>query len=242
MIKLEHVSKVYGNGTKGLDDVSLEIQNGEFVAIIGLSGAGKSTLIRTINKMIDITDGSLTVDGVDVSTLKGKSLRKFRRKIGMVFQSFNLVTKVSVINNVLTARAADMSFLRILLGLYKKTDKVKALEALDKVGILDKAYIRADQLSGGQQQRVLLARALCSAKKMILLDEPVTALDPLASSELYSVISELNQKYNIAVIMVSHDIENSVGNASHVLHLRKNGYFFGTSSEYSDSESESKFI
>lgn len=220
MIKLEHVSKVYGNGTKGLDDVSLEIQNGEFVAIIGLSGAGKSTLIRTINKMIDITDGSLTVDGVDVSTLKGKSLRKFRRKIGMVFQSFNLVTKVSVINNVLTARAADMSFLRIFLGLYKKTDKVKALEALDKVGILDKAYIRADQLSGGQQQRVALARTLAQDPEIILADEPVAALDPVMAETVMDDFKRINKEMGITVLINIHHVDLALQYADRIIGIK----------------------
>ena len=220
MIKLEHVSKVYGNGTKGLDDVSLEIQNGEFVAIIGLSGAGKSTLIRTINKMIDITDGSLTVDGVDVSTLKGKSLRKFRRKIGMVFQSFNLVTKVSVINNVLTARAADMSFLRIFLGLYKKTDKVKALEALDKVGILDKAYIRADQLSGGQQQRVALARTLAQDPEIILADEPVASLDPVMAETVMDDFKRINKEMGITVLINIHHVDLALQYADRIIGIK----------------------
>ena len=214
MIKLEHVSKVYGNGTKGLDDVSLEIQNGEFVAIIGLSGAGKSTLIRTINKMIDITDGSLTVDGVDVSTLKGKSLRKFRRKIGMVFQSFNLVTKVSVINNVLTARAADMSFLRIFLGLYKKTDKVKALEALDKV------YIRADQLSGGQQQRVALARTLAQDPEIILADEPVAALDPVMAETVMDDFKRINKEMGITVLINIHHVDLALQYADRIIGIK----------------------
>ena len=220
MIKLEHVSKVYGNGTKGLDDVSLEIQNGEFVAIIGLSGAGKSTLIRTINKMIDITDGSLTVDGVDVSTLKGKSLRKFRRKIGMVFQSFNLVTKVSVINNVLTARAADMSFLRIFLGLYKKTDKVKALEALDKVGILDKAYIRADQLSGGQQLSVALARTLAQDPEIILADEPVAGLDPVMAETVMDDFKRINKEMGITVLINIHHVDLALQYADRIIGIK----------------------
>ena len=120
MIKFDHVTKVYSNGTKALDDVSLQIEQGEFVGVIGLSGAGKSTLIRTVNKMIDITDGQLTVNGVDIPSLKGKALRKFRRKVGMVFQSFNLVTRTSVINNVLSARVADMSLIRTIFGLYSK--------------------------------------------------------------------------------------------------------------------------
>ncbi|MCQ2412779.1 MAG: phosphonate ABC transporter ATP-binding protein [Sphaerochaetaceae bacterium] len=220
MIKFEHVSKVYGNGTRGLDDVNLEIQDGEFVAIIGLSGAGKSTLIRTINKMIDVTDGSLTVDGVDVSTLKGGALRKFRRKIGMVFQSFNLVTKISVINNVLTARAAEMSFLRVLFGLYKKADKIKALEALDKVGILDKAYIRADQLSGGQQQRVALARTLAQDPEVILADEPVAALDPVMAEAVMNDFKRINKELGITVLINIHHVDLALQYADRVLGIR----------------------
>ena len=148
MIRFDHVSKVYPNGTVGLDDVTLEVEQGEFVAIIGLSGAGKSTLLRSINRMHDITGGTLSVDDHNVSDLKGKALRRFRRNIGMIFQSFNLVTRTTVIKNVLMARVPDMPFWRVLLGAFRKEDKILALECLDKVGILDKAYIRADQLSG----------------------------------------------------------------------------------------------
>lgn len=147
MIVFENVSKTYNNGVKALKDVSLKIKQGEFVAIIGLSGAGKSTLIKLVNKMIELTDGTLIVNDKKVKDLKGKSLRTFRREIGMVFQSFNLINRTSVINNVLSARAADMGFFRTLFGLYTKDDKLKALESLHKVGILEKAFIRADQLS-----------------------------------------------------------------------------------------------
>ena len=142
MIEFSNVSKVYPNGVVGLDDVNLTIEQGEFVGIIGLSGAGKSTLLRTINRMHDITSGTLTVDGQEVKNLKGKQLRKFRRNIGMIFQSFNLVTRTTVIRNVLMAKVPEMPFWRVLLGIFKKEDKLNALEALDKVGILDKAYIR----------------------------------------------------------------------------------------------------
>ena len=182
MIIFDHVSKVYPNGTVGLDDVNLTIQDGEFVAIIGRSGAGKSTLLRSVNRMHQITSGTLTVNGTDVSTLSGKSLRRFRRGIGMVFQSFNLVTRTTVIKNVLSACVPDMPFWRVLLGAFRKADKIKALESLDKVGILDKAYIRADQLSGGQQQRVALARTLTQDPQIILADEPVAALDPVTAN------------------------------------------------------------
>ena len=168
MIQFDHVSKVYPNGTVGLDDVNLTIRDGEFVAIIGRSGAGKSTLLRSVNRMHRITSGTLTVNGINVSTLSGKSLRRFRRGIGMVFQSFNLVTRTTVIKNVLSACVPDMPFWRGLLGIFRREDKMKALESLDKVGILDKAYIRADQLSGGQQQRVALARTLTQDPQIIL--------------------------------------------------------------------------
>ena len=157
MIEFNDVSKTYPNGTKGLQHVNLKIEQGEFVAIIGLSGAGKSTLIRTINRMIDITDGQLIVDDVDVMTLKGKALRRFRRKVGMIFQSFNLISRATVINNVLTANVPDMPWYKVLFSIYSKDQKIKALEALDKVNILDKAYSRCDELSGGQMQRVALA-------------------------------------------------------------------------------------
>ena len=160
MIEFNQVDKKYPNGFHALKDINLKIEQGEFVAIIGLSGAGKSTLLRTINRMHDITGGTLTVNGTDVMQLKGKELRRFRRRIGMIFQSFNLVTRTLVINNVLMSKVPDLPFLKALLGIYPKEDKLGALEALDKVGILDKAFVRADQLSGGQQQRVALARTL----------------------------------------------------------------------------------
>ena len=147
MIEFKNVSKTYPNGTKCLQNVNLKIEQGEFIAIIGLSGAGKSTLIRTINRMIDITEGELVVDDTNVSELKGKSLRRFRRKIGMIFQSFNLVSRSTVIRNVLTSNVPDMPWYKVLLGIYSKEQKTHALEALDKVGILDKAYNRSDELS-----------------------------------------------------------------------------------------------
>jgi phosphonate transport system ATP-binding protein len=172
MIQFKDVVKTYPGGVTALRGVSLEIKQGEFVAIIGLSGAGKSTLLRSINQMHTITSGSLKVNGVEVSSLKGEELRRFRRKIGMVFQSFNLVKRTTVIKNVLAARVADMSLWKSLLGVYTKADKILALEALDNVGILEKAYVRADMLSGGQQQRVALARCLAQQPAIILADEP----------------------------------------------------------------------
>ena len=220
MIKFEHVSKIYSNGVKGLDDVNLQIEQGEFVAIIGLSGAGKSTLIRTINRMIDITDGKLEVDGTDVSSLKGKTLRKFRRKIGMIFQSFNLVTRTTVIKNVLTAKVPDMPFLRVVFGIYKKGERLEALEALDKVGILDKAYIRADQLSGGQQQRVALARTLAQNPQIILADEPVAALDPVTAKKVMDDFKRINKEMNITILINIHHVELALEYADRIIGIR----------------------
>ena len=220
MIEFDHVSKVYANGTVGLDDVTLTIRDGEFVAIIGRSGAGKSTLLRTVNRMHQITSGKLTVNGTDVSALSGKRLRKFRRGIGMVFQSFNLVTRTSVIKNVLSACVPDMPFWRVLLGAFRKEDKIKALESLEKVGILDKAYVRADQLSGGQQQRVALARTLTQDPQIILADEPVAALDPVTARQVMQDFVRINQEMGISILLNIHHVELALEYADRIIGIR----------------------
>ena len=218
MIQFDHVSKVYPNGTVGLDDVNLTIQDGEFVAIIGRSGAGKSTLLRSVNRMHHITSGTLMVNGINVSTLSGKSLRRFRRGIGMVFQSFNLVTRTTVIKNVLSACVPDMPFWRVLLGIFRREDKMKALESL--VGILDKAYIRADQLSGGQQQRVALARTLTQDPQIILADEPVAALDPVTARQVMQDFVRINKEMGISILLNIHHVELAIEYADRIIGIR----------------------
>ncbi len=220
MIVFDHVSKTYPNGYQALKNINLTIEQGEFVAIIGLSGAGKSTLIRTINRMHDITDGTLTVDGVNVMELKGARLRQFRRKIGMIFQSFNLVTRTTVIKNVLTSRVPELPFWRALLGAYPKKDKLEALEALDKVGILDKAFVRADQLSGGQQQRVALARTLAQNPKIILADEPVASLDPVTAKQVMDDFRRINREMNISVLINIHHVDLALQYADRVIGIK----------------------
>ncbi|RKD34030.1 phosphonate ABC transporter ATP-binding protein [Lacrimispora algidixylanolytica] len=220
MIEFNHVSKKYPNGFEALKDINLTIEQGEFVAIIGLSGAGKSTLLRTINRMHDITEGSLTVDGTDVMQLRGGQLRKFRRKIGMIFQSFNLVTRTRVINNVLMSKVPDLSFPRALFGAYPKEDKLEALEALDKVGILDKAFVRADQLSGGQQQRVALARTLAQNPQIILADEPVASLDPVTAKQVMGDFHRINKDMNITILLNIHHVDLALQYASRVVGIR----------------------
>ncbi|MCF0114399.1 MAG: phosphonate ABC transporter ATP-binding protein [Erysipelotrichaceae bacterium] len=232
MIEFKDASKTYPNGTKGLKNVTLSIDQGEFVAVIGLSGAGKSTLIRTVNRMHDVTGGQVIVDGVDVMTLKGKALRKFRRKIGMIFQSFNLVSRSTVINNVLTSNVPDMPWYRVLLGLYTKEQKIKALEALDKVGILDKAYTRCDQLSGGQQQRVALARTLNQNPSIILADEPVASLDPIMADVVMSDFKRINKDMNITIIINIHHVDLALKYADRVIGVRAGEVVYdGPSSE-----------
>lgn len=220
LIKFDKVNKVYPGGLHALKDVSLEIEQGEFVAIIGLSGAGKSTLLRTVNRMHDITDGVLTVNDLEVNNLKGKELRRFRRKIGMVFQSFNLVPRTSVIKNVLASRVPDMPLWKSIFGIYSKEDKIAALEALDKVGILEKAYIRADQLSGGQMQRVALARTLAQNPEIILADEPVASLDPITANQVMGDFKRINQEMNITVIINIHHVDLALDYTDRVIGIK----------------------
>ncbi len=220
MIEFKNVYKTYPNGFTALKNVNLNIEQGEFVAIIGLSGAGKSTILRCINRMHDIQQGTLTVDGVDVESLSGKALRRFRRKVGMIFQSFNLVSRSTVIKNVLTADVPDMPFWRVLFGIFTKEQKLRALESLDKVGILDKAYTRCDQLSGGQQQRVALARTLNQNPSVILADEPVASLDPVTARQVMSDFVRINKEYKITILLNIHHVDLALNYCDRVIGVR----------------------
>lgn len=221
MIQFKNVVKTYPGGVHALKGINLIIEQGEFVAIIGLSGAGKSTLLRSINQMHQITSGELIVNDQDVSKLSGEALRRFRRNIGMVFQSFNLVKRTTVINNVLAARVADMPLWKSLLGIYSKSDKILSLEALDKVGILEKAYVRADMLSGGQQQRVALARCLAQKPQIILADEPVASLDPLTSQQVMEDFVRVNRDLNITVIANMHHVDIATKYARRIIGIKE---------------------
>ena len=156
-IEFRDVSKVYDNGHVGLDHINLNIEKGDFAVIVGLSGAGKSTLLRAINRLHDITEGDIVIDGTSISKASGKKLLEMRRNIGMIFQNFNLVKRSSVMRNVLSGRVGYHPTWKMVLGLFPKEDKIKALEALDRVNILDKYKSRSDELSGGQQQRISIA-------------------------------------------------------------------------------------
>jgi phosphonate transport system ATP-binding protein len=203
-LRVEHLTKVYPGGVLALDDVSFEVERGEFLVIIGLSGSGKSTLLRCINRLIEPTSGKIYVDGTDVTTLDLEGVRQLRREIGMIFQQFNLVKRLSVLHNVLTGRLGYVPPNWALYNYWPRDLVQKAEASLERVGIRDKAYVRADQLSGGQQQRVGIARALMQEPKIILADEPVASLDPATSHSVLRYVEELNRKEGITVLCSLH--------------------------------------
>ncbi|GFZ27699.1 phosphonate ABC transporter ATP-binding protein [Lactobacillus corticis] len=207
MIECKNVSKVYPDGTVGLKDINLTINKGEFVVVVGLSGAGKSTLLRSINRLQDVSGGEILIDGKSITAAKGKELRLIRRDIGMIFQSFNLVKRSSVLRNVLVGRVAYYPTWKTTFNLFSKEDKQKAYEALQQVGLAEKVYNRADELSGGQQQRVAIARVLEQNPKIILADEPTASLDPETSKRIMNDLKMLNEKYGMTVIANLHSVE-----------------------------------
>jgi phosphonate transport system ATP-binding protein len=207
MLKVEHLTKVYPNGTQALTDVSFEVADGEFLAIIGLSGSGKSTLLRCINRLIEPTSGKITWDGVDVTAATGDGIRKVRRQIGMVFQQFNLVKRSSVFTNVLAGRLGYVSTLPSLAYLFSREDRQRAMDSLEQVGLSEKAHVRADSLSGGQQQRVGIARALMQEPKLILADEPVASLDPVLAHSILKYLEQLNKERGITVLCSLHFLD-----------------------------------
>lgn len=221
-----NANKVYPNGTRGLIDVNLKISQGEFVAVIGLSGAGKTTLIKTINKINDISSGTLNVGPFVVNSLKGKKLREFRTKIGIVFQGYNLVENVSVLQNVLAARLPQMNQFRAFFEIYKKSDVEIAYESLAKVNILENAYDLAKDLSGGQMQRVALARTLAQKPKIILADEPVGALDPIMAKSVMDGFLLVNKMDNITVVANLHHVDLALQYADRIIGIKKGRVIF----------------
>jgi len=207
MLKVEHLTKVYPNGTQALTDVSFEVADGEFMAVIGLSGSGKSTLLRCINRLIDPTDGKITWDGVDITAAQGAELRRIRRQIGMIFQQFNLVKRSPVMTNVLAGRLGYVNPLQSLLGYFSKDNRERAVASLDQVGLSDKANVRADSLSGGQQQRVGIARAIMQEPRLILADEPVASLDPVLAHSILKYLEQLNKERGVTVFCSLHFLD-----------------------------------
>ena len=207
MIRFENASVTYPGGVHALRNVTLEIPDGQMVVVVGLSGAGKSTLIRTINGLVPLTGGDVTVDGRSVPKASKAELRQIRSRIGMIFQTFNLVKRTSVLNNVLMGRLHATSTWRSLVGMYPSDDVELAMQSLERVGIVDKAYVRASNLSGGQQQRVGIARALAQEPKIILADEPVASLDPPTSHVVMRDLQRINHELHITTITNLHFLD-----------------------------------
>jgi phosphonate transport system ATP-binding protein len=213
MIEFENADVTYPGGFKALSNVSLTIDEGELLVIVGLSGAGKSTLLRAINGFVPITAGSVRVDGVEVRGAASSTLRRLRSEIGMIFQTFNLVYRTTVINNALMGRLSKVPRWRSMTGFWPAEDKEIALQSLERVEIVEKAYIRASNLSGGQQQRVGIARALAQQPRVLLADEPVASLDPVTSHTVMQDLQRINRDLGITTIINLHflDLARSYG-------------------------------
>lgn len=236
MIKLQGVTVRYPNGVVGLDDVDLEIPDGQFVVVVGLSGAGKSTLIRTINGLVPMTAGSLTVDGSEVSGASKRELRAIRSRVGMIFQSFNLVKRTSVMNNVMMGQLHAVPAYRSLVGAWTKEEKERAYLALERVGIVEKTWTRASQLSGGQQQRVAIARALAQDPSVMLADEPVASLDPPTAQMVMKDLQRINRDLGITTIVNLHFLDLARQFGERVIGMRGGKVVFdGTGAEADDA-------
>jgi len=221
LLDVQGLGKSYDGKTKALEGVNLRVMPGQFVGIIGSSGAGKSTLLRCINRLIDPTEGTVTFDGRDMTKLHGRALRTARRSMGMVFQNYNLVYRRSVIENVLQGRLGYKSSLAGALSLFSEEEKRSAFEALEKVGLADFAYTRADQLSGGQKQRVGIARALVQEPRLILADEPIASLDPKSSRSVMELLRWAVDELGISCLVSLHQVEYALEFSDYIFGLSK---------------------
>lgn len=220
MIEFNNVDVTYPGGFKALKNVTVTIPDGELIVIVGMSGAGKSTFLRAINGFVPITAGSVKVNGIEVRGASAKQLRTLRSQVGMIYQTFNLVNRTTVINNVLMGRLASVGFTRAMLGMWPDKDKEIALQALERVEIVEKAYVRASDLSGGQQQRVGIARALAQEPGVLLADEPVASLDPVTSHTVMRDLRRINRDLGITTIINLHFLDLARAYGKRLIGLR----------------------
>ena len=220
MLQIENLSKIYPNKVHALKNISFEVPDGQFLVIIGLSGSGKSTLLRCINRLIEPTSGRILWNGTDITAANDEELRQIRRRFGMIFQHFNLVKRSKVITNVLSGRLGYLNPMLSLFNYFPSSEKQKALEKLERVGIRDKAFIRADSLSGGQQQRVGIARALMQDPELMLADEPVASLDPATSHSVMKYLEALNKEDGITILCSLHFLSLARAYADRIIALK----------------------
>ena len=234
MLEIKNLTVEYGN-FRAIDNVSFTIKDGEFVAVIGSSGGGKSSLMKAINLLVKPKSGSIKIDDEEMTALSSRKLRMKRRKIGFVFQDYNLIDRLSVIENVLTGRLGYKSSFKSLLGIFSKEEYENAEKALEKVGLSEKIFVRGDELSGGQKQRVAIAKALVQEPKIILADEPVASLDVNSSKIIMEYFKEINRVQGITVIINIHDVNIALKYADRVIALKKGKIVFdGKGSEITD--------
>jgi phosphonate transport system ATP-binding protein len=239
MIELRDVEVTYPNGFKALKGITLDIPRGQFVVIVGLSGAGKSTLIRTINSLVVPSAGEVLVGGSSVTRARGRELRQLRTDIGMIFQTFNLVKRSTVLRNVLSGRLGSANPLLSTLGIFPRSDVTLAHDCLRRVGISEKAFQRADALSGGQQQRVGIARALAQRPSVMLADEPVASLDPPTSHAVMGDLKRIAREDGITTLVNLHFIDMARDYADRIVGMRDGVVVFdGTPDEASDDAFE----
>lgn len=226
IVEMKNLGKVYSNGTVGLKQISLTIEEGEFIVIIGPSGAGKSTLLRSLNLLIHPTAGEVWFEDRNIMQLKAKELRGVRGKMGMIFQNYNLISRVSVIENVLHGALNRMSVLQGIFGRYKEEDIAEAYQLLQELGMEEKAQMRADELSGGQQQRVGICRALAQNPSLILADEPIASLDPKSSEIVMNSLKTSCYKRGISCIVNLHQVEIAKEYATRIIGMRRGEIVF----------------
>jgi len=239
MIDVSHLSKVFPDGTHALDDVSVSIPDGDFVAVIGLSGAGKSTFLRCLNRLVDPSGGTIHVAGRDVARLRGRGLQRYRRTVGFIFQQFNLVSRLSVLDNVLAGRLGYHPTWRGMLALYSDADEALAQAAIREVGLAGREDTRVDQLSGGQQQRVAIARAMTQEPELILADEPMASLDPRLSDVILGLLRNYNDTRGVTVLVNIHVIELAKRYARRVIAFNQGRLVFDGPVSELDSNLES---
>ena len=231
LLDVHHLSKQFASDAKALSDVSFSVNEGEFVSIIGPSGAGKSTLLRCINRMIDASSGEITFDQMHVMDLKKKELKMVRTKIGMIFQHYNLVNRLSVIENTLHGNLGKKSTLAGVLGVYSQEEKEQAIKLLTVLGLDDFIYKRADQLSGGQKQRVGIARALIQNPRMLLCDEPIASLDPSAAKIIMDHLRTISTTMGITVLVNLHQVDVALKYSDKIIGINKGQVVFNGSAK-----------
>lgn len=232
LLCVKNISKEYNNGITALKNVSFDVEKGEFISIIGPSGSGKSTLLRSINKMIDISQGSILFENRNIENLKKREIELVRREIGMIFQNYNLVERLTVIENVLHGRLGYKSIFAGILGIYSEEEKKEAFNFLEKVNMTKYAYQKCNELSGGQKQRVGIARAIMQNPKLLLCDEPIASLDPKTSENIMDYLKKIVTELKITCIVNLHQVDIAKKYSNRIIALNKGEKIFDDKPEY----------